>query len=202
MGNLMGLVDLLAHGIRVNGLDVVGLVNKGRFREEFNIDLVTCGRRVLTLKVFLGRGPYYGPWVEAFNINPIFWASLDDPLIKLIVKYLAPGGVMYIEYLTDEETRIQLQRGYPPFLSRLGYIMLNAGFTWFKDWYYPEGWLEGGPKLEGQLPVNCSEGLRHWGGIREDALRFLTGTGGDEYWVKAFERASHLVKKGYECITQ
>ena len=69
---------------------------------------------------------------------------------------------MYIEYLTDEETRVQLQRGYPLFLSRLGYIMLNVGFTCFKDWYYPEGWLEGGPKLECQLPVNCSDALRHW----------------------------------------
>ncbi len=199
--SLLGLVNSLASGIKVNGLNIVGLVNRGRFREEFNIDLMINELKVLTLKVFLGREPYYGPWVEAFNINPLFWNSLDNKIITLITKYLPPGGVMYIEYLTDEETRIQLQRGYPPFLSRLGYIMLNAGFTWFKDWYYPEGWLEGGPKLEGQLPANCSDALRHWRSIREDALRFLESTGGDEYWVKALERANYLVKRNYECIT-
>ena len=73
MGGLRDLIDSLVHGIKVNDLDLIGFISRGRFREEFNINLIANGHRVLTLKVFLGRGPYYEPWIKVFNIEPFFW---------------------------------------------------------------------------------------------------------------------------------
>jgi len=195
MANLMELVEALVNGIEVNGVRVRGVMRNGRFREEVNVNLYLGGSRLLSLKVFLGRGPYYGPWVEVFNVNESVWGLMDEHLINMIARHLGPGNVLYVEYLTDRETRVQLQRGYPPFLSRLGYIMVKAGFTWLKDWYYPEGWLEGGPKLEGQLPLNNLEAEAQWGKVRKEAWGFLKGSGGvDEYWVKAVERAKAIVE--------
>lgn len=192
----MGLINELVNGIQVGGIYIKGIADRGRFSEEYNVDLYSgTGVKLLTLKVFLGRGRYYGPWVEVFNVNESVWGAIDEWLIRQVASYLSPGSVIYVEYLTDRETAVQLQRGYPPALTRLGYLMLKVGFTWFKDWYYPEGWLEGGPKLEGQLPLNCLDAEEKWGRIRGEAEAFLRGWGGgDHYWVNAYSRARSIIE--------
>jgi len=32
--------------------------------------------------------------------------------------------------------------------------MWESGFRWFKDWYFPEGGLEGGQKLQANKPMD------------------------------------------------
>lgn len=60
---------------------------------------------------------------------------------------------MFVEYEWDHVTIRELEFGIPPALSRLGYKLLVRGFTWFKDWYYPEGFMEGGRKLQAEKPT-------------------------------------------------
>lgn len=44
--------------------------------------------------------------------------------------------------------------GVPPHATPLGYLLWKSGARWFKDWYFPEGWMEGGEKLQGNKPLN------------------------------------------------
>jgi hypothetical protein len=54
-----------------------------------------------------------------------------------------------------------IELGVPPHLTRLGFILLENGFTWFKDWYYPEGFMGGNPKLQAEKPINDEVKQKH-----------------------------------------
>jgi hypothetical protein len=34
-------------------------------------------------------------------------------------------------------------------------LLWIGGCRWFKDWYFAEGWKEGGIKLQGEKPLNA-----------------------------------------------
>ena len=65
---------------------------------------------------------------------------------------MEPGDVLYLEYVGDKETLAQLQRGTPPGETRLGKLLEQCGFKIVKDWYFPEGGLEGGMLLNTLTP--------------------------------------------------
>lgn len=143
-------------------------ISKGRFREEVNLDIYLRGQKeeehLLFIKVFHGRKPTYRPWVEFFGINSsvtlcgevidYFNSVFEDELLSLFSQFLGPAEDFYVEYYNDEETRRQLEVGVPPSVTRLGYKLFKLGFTWFKDWYFPEGFMEGGQKLQGEKPLD------------------------------------------------
>ncbi|MFN3871326.1 MAG: DUF1122 family protein, partial [Aquificaceae bacterium] len=121
-------------------------VEVGRFIEEENITLEKEGKRLLYIKAFYGRRPYWKEWVELFNIEPEFFGSTwEKELYGIISKYFRR---VFVEYYEDKETLLELKRGKPPEETRLGSILKSLGYTYFKDWYYPEGWMEGGYKLQ------------------------------------------------------
>lgn len=143
------------------------VVRRGKFPEEDNVEVYAVSgseKRLMIVKVFRGRPPYYRRWVEVFSIASEF--SIDgrifrfagsvpeQRLIGCLSRLLGGGESIFIEYTYDTETRVALEVGVPPHLTRLGYILLLSGFTWFKDWYFPEGFMEGGPKLQAQKPVS------------------------------------------------
>lgn len=122
---------------------------RGRFREETNFELYLGGRLVGVVKAFAGRPPYYGPWVEVFNLDPrLVGTDLERHLFCVLYRHMESGEVLYVEYIHDGETYFQLQRGVLPGRTRLGAVLEACGFEVVKDWYFPEGWLEGGPKLQ------------------------------------------------------
>ncbi len=132
--------------------------------------LVVSGKPVAMLLVFCGMPPHYRPWIEAFSLDPkpglpccpeTPCSPLEDAIIELASSLLGPGHPFYIDYTWDEETMLILGRDVPPQASRLGYKLLRAGFTWVKHWYYPEGFMEGGEKLQGEKPVSPEAGERH-----------------------------------------
>jgi hypothetical protein len=49
------------------------------------------------------------------------------------------------------------------------------GFTWFKDWYFPEGGNEGGQKLQGEKPLDKKSRERHLMRIHDEVMFFLSG---------------------------
>ena len=127
--------------------------------------------------VFPGRPPFYRPWIELFDIDSSIYPVVEDTILDAAAAVLPPGSPLYVEYLWDAATARELEQGVHPALTRLGLRLLARGFTWFKDWYYPEGFLEGGPKLQAEKPVSLEQARRHVEEIL-GAARALAGRGG------------------------
>lgn len=155
--------------------------------EEENLDIFVkkeeLESRLLHIKVFYSRKPYYKPWVEFFSINAqinlegkiinYFDSIFEYELLSLFSNFLNKGGKIFIEYYNDEETRKQLERWFPIPVTRLGYNLFKLGFTWFKDWYFPESFMEGGQKLQAEKPLNNEEKERQIMQIKNDVREFI-----------------------------
>jgi hypothetical protein len=159
---------------------------KGRYQEEVNLDIQlkrgADTAQLLYVKVFYGRPPYYRPWLEFFNINEqvvlgkemidYFDSRFENELLQFFASYLGPGQSIFVKYDNDVETREQLKRVFPVALSRLGYKLLNLGFTWFKDWYFPEGFMEGDQRLQGEKPLDEESRNQHCRNLVREVEQF------------------------------
>jgi hypothetical protein len=130
-------------------------LRRGRFPEERDA-LVVVGDDAgptVRLKHFAGR-PSAGvpPWIEAALAHDD--EAFAAELIAVLADLLPPGGRLMVVYGEDETER-GLKRGVPPAATPIGRALLAAGCTWFKDWYYPEGGLEGELKLQGNKPTTA-----------------------------------------------
>ena len=206
------ILKALRIGIRVDGSILrIKSAQPGRFREEHNIELCYDNEGeehyLLYMKIFKGRPPAYRPWVEVFSINndlrirgkphTYFDSLLEDTVLRLCTGNMAGGARLFVEYFNDIETRSQLQRGFPPVLSRLGYKMFGLGFTWFKDWYFPEGFLEGNQKLQGEIALDDERRRKHLQATRKEAERFTQAYAAreikDEYLRRALDRHDSVI---------
>ncbi|MEM1635943.1 MAG: DUF1122 family protein, partial [Thermosphaera sp.] len=125
------------------GFEVSIVKKRGRFAEEENYEVFLTfkgvPRRLLIMKIFHGRPPYYRRWIEVFAINAsLRWGDFEfrfvnseyeDRLLECLSSILGPGEWLYIEYLYDEETMRELERGSPPEQTRLGSKLIRMGFT-------------------------------------------------------------------------
>lgn len=96
---------------------------------------------------FTGRG-YYPPWIEV-DYDP--WPreqGLEVELFKLIYDLLPDNGRFFVTYYRDNNTFNAIMKGFSVADTELGRSLLRAGFTWFKNWYFPEGGNEGGMKIQ------------------------------------------------------
>jgi hypothetical protein len=91
----------------------------------------------------------------------------------LLSSFLRSGEKIFIGYDTDQETSYGLTYGFPVAATRLGFVLFQHGFTWFKDWYFPEGGLEGGQKLQGEKPLNLKSKHQHLHQIKKELSTFL-----------------------------
>lgn len=185
-------------------------IAKGRFSEEMNIDFYlkihNYEKFLLSAKVFYGRRPYYKPWIEIFNINneikinnkniTYFNSNLENALLLFFSQTLDAGETIYVEYYDDMETKKQLDLDFPPVISRLGYKLYTLGFSWFKNWYYPEGFAEGGIKLQAEKPINDSIKLMQLTKIYEETIMFLRKIerlNNEWYTINAIQRAKNII---------
>ncbi len=123
-------------------------VEEGRFVEEENITIGKYGKRLLFIKAFYGRKPYWKEWVELFHISPEFFGSpFEDDLYGILAKHFRR---IFVEYYEDAHTLRELKEGREPQNTRLGSKLKALGYRFFRDWYYPEGWMEGGYKLQAE----------------------------------------------------
>lgn len=171
------VLDRLEEEARRAGLEL-GNRREGRIKGLTLLDLyVAIGGlpyRAASLAIFCGRPPYYKPWIEVYNIEPILGgersgipfigSSMEAQLLDSLARALGPGERLFIEYYRDPETLAQLDQGVPVIASRLGYELYKRGFTWFKVWYYPEGFNEGGQKIQAEKPLDEDRRRTH---IRE-----------------------------------
>jgi len=141
--------EALKNGIALpQGTLVLVSVTGGRFAEEENYTINLNERRLLFAKAFYGRKPYYKEWIELFHIEEEFFGSpAEDVLLSLISECYRR---LFVEYYNDPQTLKELKVGIPPEQTRLGSKLRRLGYTFFRDWYYPEGWMEGGYKLQAE----------------------------------------------------
>lgn len=156
-------------------LDFKVVEKSGRFPEEktfeFYVGYKDSWHRLLIIKFFHGRQPFYRKWIEIFSISPEIVISEkkyrflnseeERKLIECLSRFIDAGERIFIEYIYDVETWKALEMGTPPHLTRLGFMLLENGFTWFKDWYFPEGFMEGNPKIQAEKPVDDIAKNRH-----------------------------------------
>lgn len=165
----------LTDGVTIDGrLLVAGEESPGRFPEETYHDVYLKEgektERLLRLRLYGGWHEYF-PWVEFSKIRnkldlkdgicEYLNTELEDYMLRSFSDPLPGGGKMYIGYGSDIETGLGLLEGLPAPLTRLGFKLYTLGFTWFKDWYFPEGGLEGGEKLQGEKPLTSEHMKRH-----------------------------------------
>lgn len=140
---------------------------------------------------FMGRGEHIRPWIE-FRYQPglpfsdgsevdLEETGLTGRLFSLLGELVPPGGSMMVIYGGERhamlrETERALKRGFPPHVTPLGYHLWNEGFRWFKDWYFPEGWLEGAMKLQATRPLEEAIRLRREEEARGELSDFLSRT--------------------------
>ncbi len=180
----MKLIDVLEKGERVGDLVVKGKTPvKGRLKGHQYMELeVLSGDHayfLMYLGLYEGKTPYYLPWIEWFSIEnktpklTFFDSDMEEYLLDLSSSSLPPGGRLFVDYSEDKRTLRELNTGVPPPLSRLGFLMLQHGFTWFKDWYFPEGFNEGNHKLQGEKPLNDERRKKHLASIREEVEGYM-----------------------------
>ncbi len=205
-------IKKIIKGIKINNFIIYAKrISKGRFLEEENLDIYIkrekLEKHLLYIKIFHGRKPYYKPWIEFFGINTkidlggriinYFDSIFEYKLLSFFSKFLNKGGKIFIEYYGDEETRKQLEAGIPPSITRLGYKLFKLGFTWFKDWYFPEGFMEGEQKLQAEKPMNDEEKNRQIEQIKDEVEKFLEKirklNKHESYMIKSIERARSII---------
>ena len=209
----MGLdefVEKIKHGAKIGKYVIKAKrIEQGRFVEEFNLSISLFHREssehLMYVKVFLGRKPYYWPWIELFSINNelvlgdkrlnFFDSELEDSFLKFVSSFLPAGSHIFIEYIEDEETMRELTKGVPPPLTRLGFKLLNLGFTWFKDWYFPEGQNEGSPKLQAEKALNEVIKKKQLENIKEEVENWLSRNIDHKRFLKPVKRAEVVLRK-------
>ena len=177
---------ILKEGVRAGDIFVIGKEGKGRFEEERIVQVFReGGKHLLSLLIFPGRGHYRG-WVEVFSVSPEFFGSDLEGVFLDLLSNLTDR--LFVEYVEDRETVRELSAGVPPQLSRIGFELAKRGFSWQRDWYYPEGLREGNPKIQAERPEDPSRRLKHLEELRRDLETFLRRVGEGDLKVKAEER--------------
>jgi hypothetical protein len=130
-------------------------VQPGAFAGVYSFSLAVEGRPVVS-GLFYEGSRYIKPWLE-LDYTPIAGDELDpsgEPLFQLLAKELIPpGGHISVAYLDHRITARALLSGVPAAATPLGYLLWRCGCRWYKDWYFAEGWKEGGIKLQGEKPL-------------------------------------------------
>ena len=130
-------------------------VRKGAFADVFSFSLLADGHTVVSGLCYSGSR-YIKPWLE-IDYSPVSGDELDETgeaLFQLLSELIPPGGHISVAYLDHKITARALLSGVPPAATPIGYLLWLCGCRWFKDWYFAEGWKEGGIKLQGEKPLN------------------------------------------------
>lgn len=182
MATLREIEGKLIEGLKADKLRLTAVKLPSRLPHVLQLQLFAerKGERehLLYAKLYMGRG-HYRPWVELSGINPLplgmqyFNSALEDALLSLFSSALGPGEHIFVSYVEDLETKRALYFGTPVPATRLGFKLFTLGFTWFKDWYFPEGLKEGGEKLQAEKPLSEEQKREHLEEIRAQLISYL-----------------------------
>lgn len=202
----------LKDGIEVDGVQLYlkgsdeGRMKGHRYHHVF-LRSGEIEKQLLVLGIYRGKAPYYKAWMELFGIKNVIrladgtidyhGSDIERILLENLSRDIEEGEKIFVEYAGDEETEYALHRGYPVILSRLGYLLFKNGFTWFKDWYFPEGFNEGGQKLQGEKAVDGEHRVKHLKNIRIGVEEFLRNSDipSEKYGEKVASRAEDIIDR-------
>jgi hypothetical protein len=188
-------LEEMLQGRRLDGYSlVVTDFKKGRTEREtyFNAFLSRDGDLSLVPVIqglfFVGRGDYIKAWIE-FRYAPrvefpegvfvdLEELGLSGELFSILSEMIPPGGSMMVIYGAEPHplstyTEKGLKRSFPPATTPLGYYLWKNGFRWYKDWYFPEGWMEGAMKLQATRPLDEDIRLQREAKARKELERFV-----------------------------
>jgi len=123
--------------------------SRGKARGVYELELVALGV-LISLTIFTGRESYR-PWAELSTTaysEKAFEAIRDT--IAWVKTVIGESGRIMITYTWDKETAELLDRGIHPGATRLGAILIESGYYIVRNMYFPEGFMEGSPKLVGE----------------------------------------------------
>ncbi|MFW6040310.1 MAG: DUF1122 family protein [Thermoplasmatota archaeon] len=199
---LKNLIDDLKEGKKINRY-ILKAKNEeeGRLKGQHYLPIHLLrekkNKRLLYMSIYLGNEPYYRGWVELFGINHqlffegnkinYFGSDIEGKLIRMISSHSIGGEKIFIEYQGDNKTISDLSMAFPEPVSRLGYLLFQNGYTWFKDWYFAEGYNEGGQKLQGEKPLDEGYRKKHIKDIKDRVEEFISinkGIGEDNQELK------------------
>jgi hypothetical protein len=131
----------------------------------FRVHLGDTGGDRRFLSGLHNRGPYPGQhWIEVIDIDlppgldpgGDWEEGLAGYMGPLVEAAIPPGGHLMVEYESDKwhSTQVGLLAGIPPLATPMGLLFHRLGCaSSFKDWYFPEGGMEGARKLHGNRPL-------------------------------------------------
>ena len=92
------------------------------------------------------------------KVISLYEEGLSPELFKILGGVLSPGGHLMVSYDDGDPihrtTERALAMNFPPFVTPLGYLLVQAGFLSIRDWYWPEGGAEGPRKLWAESPLD------------------------------------------------
>lgn len=205
------LINGLKEGIEKRDFSIQGKnFEEGRIKNQEYFDLYLKiedqEKRLMKVSIYRGREPYYQPWVEMFSIKDLiifgrdkfhfFDSEVEDELLDLLTSDMKEGCRIFIEYQHDKTTMKQLSSGIPAPCSRLGYKLFDRGFTWFKDWYFSEGFHEGNQKLQAEKPIDQEHRENHLNNIKNQITEFLSKQEEEKEDIedKVIERAENILR--------
>ncbi|MGI8609347.1 MAG: DUF1122 family protein [Candidatus Dormibacteria bacterium] len=143
----------------------------GRHRERF-------------IEALYNDGPYPGHnWVEIYDLElppPLrgleHFAPELEPYLRPVADAIPAGGHLMAEYEKPDwhSTQRGLLAGIPPVATPLGALLFALGVgDSFKDWYFPEGGMEGSRKLQGNRAYSADQRVQMHRKRAGELRRFL-----------------------------
>ncbi|MCW3976270.1 MAG: DUF1122 family protein [Candidatus Bathyarchaeota archaeon] len=187
-------------------------VSPGRFKEENNFEIFlsnineqTSIDPVIKGKYFSGRGKFYKQWLELYYNNIVRFSEsviidltkskLEKKIFRYLSDILPSGSHIMIVYQNHNETKDGLAKGIPAPATPIGYLLWSVGCTWFKDWYFSEGLLEGDLKLQGNKPLDIKSRKRNLIQIQNELRTFINNVSSKEsIYIKAKERGKNILQ--------
>jgi hypothetical protein len=124
-----------------------------------------------------------------------FDSIIEEEILRFFYNYLENEGKLFIEYYKDRETVEQLERNYPIISTRIGFKLFKIGFINFKDWYFAEGFYEGGQKIQAEKNLNSYIKLKFMKEIYYEIIKFVNkNRNGDEILKKSISYSNEILK--------
>jgi len=192
--------DFFAKGALSQEIGVAADVVPVRFAEQAYFSLRVSKNSLVSLDpVFSGlysagrRSQTIAGWVDGDYFDQVRFpdgitlslteTGFDFALFKMLGDLVPPGGSLMVSYsLFSKESNIHtetkrgLDRGYPPVVTPLGFLLFSAGCGMgFKDWYFAEGGREGPEKLQGYKPIDLNATEKKARAMLEEVRAFKRG---------------------------
>jgi hypothetical protein len=130
--------------------------------------------------------------------------GFDVEFFKVLGGLVPAGGSLMVSYTlfskesrVHRETRLCLDRGYPPAVAPLGFLLFVGGCgIGFKDWYFAEGGREGPEKLQGYKPLNSEIAEKRAKQMLQELRAFSRSTQADDDLARESKtRAEHVIRE-------